>query len=218
MQRGFLTMILLVAFLSTAHAQLTGSKTIPGDYATIAAAITALNSSGVGAGGVTFNVAAGHTEPAINLTITTTTAGAATPVIFQKSGSGANPLITATTGGTGNYDGVIRIEGTDHVTFDGIDITANQTAGLTNAQRAECAYGAFAASATNGTQNLTIRNCVITGFDGYVNTTANIVTAGILLDHTRTAAGTAVTPTSAAGVNANADIFNNTVANWYNGI
>ena len=51
----FLTFV--VAGLS--YAQLSGPKSIPGDYATIAAAITALNTSGVGSGGVTFNVAAG---------------------------------------------------------------------------------------------------------------------------------------------------------------
>jgi len=45
-------------------------KTIPGSYATRAAAITNLNAQGVGAGGVTFNVVAGYTETAANLLIT----------------------------------------------------------------------------------------------------------------------------------------------------
>ena len=38
-------------------AQLSGIKTIPGNYATIAAAVADLNTNGVGTGGVTFNVA-----------------------------------------------------------------------------------------------------------------------------------------------------------------
>ena len=65
--------VALLALMSatTARAQLTGSKTIPGDYATVAAAITALNAQGVGAGGVTVNVAAGYTE-----TFASPTAGA----------------------------------------------------------------------------------------------------------------------------------------------
>ncbi|WP_337872967.1 hypothetical protein, partial [Ignavibacterium sp.] len=50
--------VLLVLLLPiTANAQLSGTKTIPGDYPTLSAAITDLNTQGVGSGGVTFNVA-----------------------------------------------------------------------------------------------------------------------------------------------------------------
>ena len=49
---------------SVASAQLTGTKNIPGDYATLAAAITDLNVQGVGAGGVTLNLVAGNPETA----------------------------------------------------------------------------------------------------------------------------------------------------------
>ena len=58
----------LIALLVTtfsfqqATAQLSGTKSIPGDYATISAAVTDLNTQGVGSGGVTFNVAAGYTQ------------------------------------------------------------------------------------------------------------------------------------------------------------
>jgi hypothetical protein len=65
-------------------AQLTGIKTIPGSYATIKLAIDALNTSGVGSGGVTFNVAAGYTETItaqLNLTATGTSSN---PIVFQK--------------------------------------------------------------------------------------------------------------------------------------
>jgi hypothetical protein len=51
--------LVLLTTLS-AQAQLTGTKTIPGSYATLAAAITDLNAQGVGAGGVTFNIAGGQ--------------------------------------------------------------------------------------------------------------------------------------------------------------
>ncbi len=54
---------------SISNAQLMGSKTIPGDYPTIADAIAALNGQGVGTGGVTFNVISGHTEVSSNLVI-----------------------------------------------------------------------------------------------------------------------------------------------------
>ena len=95
---AFLTIFMMVGMLSQVNAQLTGAKAIPGDYATIAAAVTDLNAVGVGAGGVIFNVAAGHAETLtarINISATGT---AANPITFQKSGVGANPKITAFVG------------------------------------------------------------------------------------------------------------------------
>src|SRR5437867_2818443 len=81
-------LFLLIVITGSLKAQISGIKTIPGDYNTIALAVAALNSSGVGSGGVTFNVAAGYTETItarINLTATGT---AANPIVFQKSGAG----------------------------------------------------------------------------------------------------------------------------------
>ncbi|MBL0068248.1 MAG: hypothetical protein IPP39_07065 [Chitinophagaceae bacterium] len=79
--KKYLSFLLIFSSINV-NAQLTGIKTIPGDYATITAAITALNASGVGAGGVTFNIAAGYTETGNN-TITAT-GTSANPLIFQK--------------------------------------------------------------------------------------------------------------------------------------
>ena len=109
-------------------AQLSGVKSIPGDYATIQAAVADLNAQGVGAGGITFNVAAGHTETAPTGGIALTATGTmANPILFQKSGGGANPVITAYTGGTGTpatavQDGIWRLVGSDWVTIDGINL------------------------------------------------------------------------------------------------
>ena len=58
-----LTFVML-AFAISASAQLMGTKNIPGDYADLAAAITDLNTQGVGAGGVTFNLVAGNPQTA----------------------------------------------------------------------------------------------------------------------------------------------------------
>ena len=116
--------VTLLALMSagTARAQLAGTKTIPGDYATVAAAITALNAQGVGAGGVTFNIAAGYTETFASPTAgaITATGTAANPIVFQKSGSGASPRITAGVGTTTNLDAIISLAGSDYVTFDGL--------------------------------------------------------------------------------------------------
>ena len=93
------TVFLLTLFIASqnSYAQLSGTKTIPGDYATIAAAVADLNTQGVGTGGVTFNVAAGHTETLTDTSITVTATGTlGNEIIFQKSGTGANPLVTRT--------------------------------------------------------------------------------------------------------------------------
>jgi trimeric autotransporter adhesin len=62
MKKSIFTLFIVLLFSAGSFAQLTGVKTIPGDYPTVASAIAALNSSGAGTGGVTFNVAAGYTE------------------------------------------------------------------------------------------------------------------------------------------------------------
>ncbi|HWQ80651.1 MAG TPA: hypothetical protein VN514_00135, partial [Ignavibacteria bacterium] len=61
--RSFFATLLLMIFILPVNSQpLTGTKTIPGDYATIKTAVNALNTYGVGTGGVTFNVSAGYSE------------------------------------------------------------------------------------------------------------------------------------------------------------
>jgi hypothetical protein len=151
-------LILSVFFLAgSAEAQpLTGTKTIgsSGNYTSFTSAINALNLSGVGSGGVTFNVAAGQTftedPPAI-----TATGTLANQIVFQKSGAGANPIIRPT-GGAATDDAGIKIAGGDYITFDGIDITINTGTAL------EYGYYIYNASATNGAQNNTIKNSKIT--------------------------------------------------------
>jgi hypothetical protein len=61
--RKIVLSILTMLLVQVSFGQLTGSYTIPGaPYATIASAISALNTQGAGIGGVTFNVTAGYTE------------------------------------------------------------------------------------------------------------------------------------------------------------
>ncbi|MGH9933177.1 MAG: hypothetical protein ACREA9_28670, partial [Pyrinomonadaceae bacterium] len=78
-----------------------GTKTIMagGDYASFGEAIANLNANAVGPGGVTYSIPAGATFNETPPAITASGTGA-NPVLFQKSGVGANPLVTAT--GTGN--------------------------------------------------------------------------------------------------------------------
>ncbi|MCX7878156.1 MAG: hypothetical protein N2510_05870, partial [Ignavibacteria bacterium] len=96
------TVLFLLTLTNTSFSQLSGTYTIPGSYATILAAITDLNTQGV-SGHVTFNIAAGHVETGANYIINVTgpKPNATRTVTFQKSGSGANPLIQTTAAGLG---------------------------------------------------------------------------------------------------------------------
>ena len=79
---------LIAIFSQNLFAQLTGTKNIPGDYGTLALAITDLNAVGVGAGGVIFNVIAGNPQsaPAGGYSITAT-GTAANTIVFQGNGN-----------------------------------------------------------------------------------------------------------------------------------
>lgn len=209
-----LGLLMVTGLTNQASAQLTGIKTIPGDYATVAAAVADLNVSGVGTGGVTFNVAAGYTEN-ITAPITITTAGAVgNPIVFQKSGVGANPIITRTDAGTNTTsslgalgDAVIRIDGTDNLTIDGIDVSAT-------AQGIEYGFFTFK-TATNACQNLTITNCTITmtkGTSGFV--------AGVNISNgpSSVSSATGVTVSANSGRSENINILNNTIQNVHTGV
>lgn len=89
--------IFLLGFSSSVYCQLTGTKNIPGDYATVNTAVNALNGVGVGAGGVIFNIAANYTETIAATISLTATGTAANTIVFQKdpSTTGANPVIIA---------------------------------------------------------------------------------------------------------------------------
>jgi hypothetical protein len=92
------------------------------DFASVALAVADANAA-VPAGGRTYNVCAGlvETAPAGGYVITAAGASAANPVVFMKSGAGANPTITASaalTAGALN-DGIFKIVGADYITIDG---------------------------------------------------------------------------------------------------
>ena len=154
--------------LTIVFGQLTGTKTIPGDYATINAAVTAINAAGVGAGGVVFDIAANYTETITTTISLTATGTAANTIIFQKDPgtTGANPLVTAYTAGIGTpataaQDGIWRLVGSDYVTIDGIDVKDN-AANATNPSTMGYGYALYKTSLSNGCQFVTITNCVIT--------------------------------------------------------
>jgi hypothetical protein len=217
MKKAIIFLLIGIMFITCSLAQpLTGVKTVGsgGDYATIEAAITALNASGVGPGGVSFNVVAGHTETFTSPTkgIITATGTSSDPIVFRKSGLGINPKITAGTGTSTTTDGIIKIAGGDYITFDGIDV-AEKATNTSSTTRMEWGYALVKASATNGAQNNTIKNCTITLNKS--NTASVGVYGG---NHIATSAASQLTVTALSGSNSNNTIENCQVTNSYIGI
>lgn len=211
------TFLVALLFASQSWAQLTGTKTIPGDYASLELAVAALNTQGVGAGGVTFNIAAGYTETPAGPILLTATGTSANPIVFQKSGVGLNPVISRTDAGTvstttlgGQGDAVLIIQGSDYVTFDQIDISASNS-GI------EYGYYLRKASVTDGVKNVTIKNTKVTMTKG---TSAYVV--GIYSSNnsaaSTTSSATGITVTSTDGRNENITISGNTISNVFTGI
>ncbi len=204
---------LSITFLTSmiSSAQLTGSKSIPGDYSSIMSAIADLNSQGVGTGGVVFNIAAGHIDTASNITISVVnnppTAG--NPVVFQKSGSGDNPLILAAPGSSAFADGIIKISGTDYITIDQIDVRDPNTSD--DGQRMEWGYALLRASATDGTQHVVIKNCSVSMQKPYT------ISVGIVILN-RDTSGTIIAASDTSGQNSYNRIFGNTISYVYRGI
>ena len=195
-------------------AQLTGTKTIGVDYATLKLAIADLNLNGVGAGGVTFNLPGEYTEtfdyPDDGLI--TATGTAANPIVFHKTGTGHNPKITAASPGYGSYDYIFCTGGADYITFDAIDIAENPN-NSDDFSRMEYGYALFMASGTNGSQHNTIKNCNIS-----LNK-ENINTNGIYSrNRLYTNPATTVTVSSLSGANSFNSFYNNNISNTYNGI
>jgi hypothetical protein len=197
------------------HAQpLTGTRTVGGfspNYLTISAAINDLNINGVGPGGVIFEVAAGHTETASGILITTNTSSSTSPIVIRKSGVGANPLITATAGTSTTLDFVIGLLGTDFVTIEEINIL-DPTANNTNTLRMEFGIALFKQNTTNGCNNVTIKGCTIS------MQRTNTASRGIqICNHTNTAT-TALTISAPSGIHNNINIIDNSIISAYTGI
>ncbi|HSS22813.1 MAG TPA: DUF4214 domain-containing protein [Pyrinomonadaceae bacterium] len=206
-----------------ASAQLTGTKNIPGNYADLAAAITDLNTQGVGAGGVTFNLIAGNpqTAPAGGYVIgntgslVLTTSSAANPIVFNGNG---NTITAPTPQAAGNLnDGIFKLIGADWVTLNGFSMSENAanttTAAATN-NMTEWGVALLYVTATDGAQNDTITNCTIDLDRTYQNT------FGIYSNstHTATAVTTSASATGAAGSNDNLKVYSNNITDVNNGI
>ena len=214
-----IALILISSF--TASAQLTGIKTIPGTYPTLAAAITDLNTQGVGVGGVTFNLGAAETAPLGGYVIGGTgsavlaSASAANPILFNCAGN----IITAPTPQTSGAlnDGIFKLIGADWVTIQNctmLENAANTTTAAGTNNMTEWGVALLYVTATDGAQNNTIQSNTIDLDRTYQNT------FGIYSNSTHTAAAvtTSVTATGAAGGNDNLKVYTNNITDVNMGI
>ena len=239
----FLLLVNTVIFASTPEAKnstillapLSGTYTIPGDFASINAAANSLNVNGV-SGPVLFNVVANHTETAPAGSSAALPGGiifgnisgtsATNTITFQKSGAGANPLITAGANhfAGGIMDGVVKIIGTDYLIFDAIDVIENPLnttfSPIGSNNMTEFGFAFFYANpiaTANGAKNNIIRNCTIT-----LNTTGTAYqnTFGVYSTCLTSAVDglTLATITAVAGSNSNNRIVGNTINNANFGI
>jgi CSLREA domain-containing protein len=198
-------------------AGLTGLKNVPGDYATLALAITDLNANGVGAGGVTFNVTAAQTAPAGGYVIggagslVLTSSSAANPITFTGNGNSITAFNPQTVSAIN--DGIIKLIGADFVTIQGFTLQENPAntiigTGATN-NATEFGIGLFYVTVTDGAQSNTIQNNTITMNRAYASTFCIFSTTRA----SSTAVGTTADATTPAGTNSNTKIYSNNLSN-----
>jgi hypothetical protein len=170
MKRLFFTTIMLL-WVAFTFGQLTGTKLIPGDYATLAAAITDLNTQGVGPGGVTIELTAGNPETAPAGGYEITASGNPNSPILIKGNANTITSSNSLTGGALN-DAFFKIIGGDYITIDGFvmqENAANTTTTAASNNMTEFGVALFYTSSTDGPQHCTIQNNTITLGAAYQN-------------------------------------------------
>ena len=149
---------------------LTGIKTITavgGDYTNFTSAIADLNLVGVGEGGVIFQIPDGETFNEVAPLVITATGTSSNNITFRQSGSGTKPVVSVS-GTAGGGDAAFRLDGSDYVVFDGLDIRdAGQITGSTTDDDLE--IGIFLkGQSEDGCRNNLVKNCIIDMNKGYV--------------------------------------------------
>jgi hypothetical protein len=208
-----LVSVLLPGMLS---AQLTGTRNIPGDYATLAAAITDLNAQGVGAGGVTINLLAGNPETAPAGGYQLTASGSlANPIIIQGNAN----IITAATQTAGSLtDAIFKIVGGDFIAINGFVMQENPAnTVLTPAgsnTMTEFGVALFYGSLTDGAQNNAIAGNTISLNRLYA------ASWGVYSNvrHSATSVTTNADITASTGANSNNRVYANIISNVNYGV
>lgn len=183
-------------------------------------AFAALNAVGVSAA-VTMNVSVAQTfterPPVLGSTTLNGSLGSTNTLTFVKSGVGANPIVSAPAG-VGSADAIIALSGADYVTFDAINLTDPAT-NTTTTTAAEFGFALFRASATDGTQHTTIKNCSVTLQRARAANVGVLTTPiGIYSATTTAVSTTALVATTVGGTNSNNKFTTNAIQNVTTGV
>ncbi|MEO6833506.1 MAG: hypothetical protein ABI169_14965, partial [Chitinophagaceae bacterium] len=218
MKAPLLYLALCVAMLcgsTAAFAQLSGSITIPNvTYPTLASAINALNTQGVGSSGATINFTAATNEvaPAGGYILGSSTLNASltasSPLVINGNGN----WLTGYTGTSSSADGIFTLQGTDYVTINGLNLK-DSSANTTTTTKMEWGYVLCKLQSSapyDGCQNNTIKNCTITLDGTYTNT------VGIYAKHTL--AGTTSTLSTSSATMASSNSYNLFSGNTISGV
>ena len=199
----------------------TSGSSTSASYATLAAAITAINGGTAHTGTIVCSVNAGYTETAPTGGFSITATGTlANSITFVKAGTGTNPTFTAFLNPPvgQRYDAVIKIIGGDYITIDGFTLqenSGNTTGGAANVQMmTEFGIGIFASSTTNGAQNNTIQNCTIT----LSSSTPYQNAIGIFSTSASSSTNATQAASSIAGTNSNNKFYSNSISGVASGI
>ncbi|MFZ4523842.1 MAG: T9SS type A sorting domain-containing protein [Bacteroidales bacterium] len=166
----FLLLVLLLISSNLTSQPLTGNLTVGsgGNYNSLSAAVTALNTNGVGTGGVTFIlINSFYLEPQ---PLTIQAHGTSSDRITFKPAPGISPRITIYAASASQWG--IKLDGTDYIIFDGSN---NGTESRDMAFELSNTHGSVF-FITNSADNNTIQNCAIQSFAN--DSTADI---GILI-------------------------------------
>ncbi len=213
---AFLFVVLCLLLSTTTFAQVTTNEGsgLAATYPSLSAAITALNGASI-TSPVVITLSGNETCPAGGYSITAT-GTASNTIIIEGSSSIITAPNPAGTAGALN-DAIFKIIGGDFITIRNFTMqenSLNTTTAAASNNMVEWGVALLYASTTNGCQNITIDNNIITlnkvyqnSFGIYSNST-----------HSATSVTTSATATGAAGGNHNLVITRNTISNVNNGI
>lgn len=232
---SLLSCIALVLFsVLTANAQITITVTNPTNttpnlapsYASLTLALTDLNNVTAMTGPVTLTCDAGTSEtaPATGFTIGSASLNAVlsatnTVTIVKASGTVTiNAGVGTATPGSAAPDGMLKLNGADYITIDGLTFTDGN---VTNPATMEFGIALFKRAAGDGCNNNTIQNCTFnmqrvnnaTGTSPMIDGSVGL----LIINSTSSAATTALTPTNGGTLSTNGTNSGNRVyANSFN--
>ena len=215
---GLTLALLLITLIS--RAQLSGTITVPSvSYPDLATVISALNTQGVGTGGVIINVNAGTTltTPTGGYQLGSATLNASVSSSKQIVINGNGNTLSGFTG-VGTSDGIFWIAGTDYVTVNNFVFAENiaNTNLLSQMEFGLSLVKLNAIAPFDGAQNCTIKNNT---FNLAVGSTTNTTSTAVLLAHTQANSITVLGTSGVVATDANSNnvFYNNTVNTSTNG-